>query len=108
MRRDQLEHAIRAACQIIGQPAVIVVGSQSILGTYPEDVLPPVATVSLEIDVLPVGESNDEVARLADILEGVAGELSPFEALHGFSLDGVDLSTCTLPEGWRDRKIGRG
>jgi hypothetical protein len=29
MRRDQLEHAIRTACQIIGRPEVIVVGSQS-------------------------------------------------------------------------------
>ncbi len=34
MRRDQLEHAIRTACQIIEQPEVIVVGSQAILGTY--------------------------------------------------------------------------
>jgi hypothetical protein len=33
MRRDQLEHAIRTACQIIDQQAVIVVGSQAILGT---------------------------------------------------------------------------
>jgi hypothetical protein len=30
MRRDQIEHAIRTACQIIGKPEVIVVGSQSI------------------------------------------------------------------------------
>jgi hypothetical protein len=30
MRRDQLEHAIRTACQIIGRPEVIVVGSPSI------------------------------------------------------------------------------
>lgn len=29
MRRDQLEHAIRTACQIIGQPAVVVVGSHA-------------------------------------------------------------------------------
>jgi hypothetical protein len=36
MRRDQLEHAIRTACQIIDQQAVIVVGSQAILGTYDE------------------------------------------------------------------------
>jgi hypothetical protein len=36
MRRDQLEHAIRTACQIIGKPEVIVVGSQSILGTFRE------------------------------------------------------------------------
>jgi hypothetical protein len=37
MRRDKLEHAIRAACQIIGRPEVIVVGPQSILGTFRED-----------------------------------------------------------------------
>ena len=40
MRRDQLEHAIRTACQIIGHEAVVVVGSQSILGSLP-DVRPP-------------------------------------------------------------------
>ena len=34
MRRDQLEHAIRTACQIIEQRAVVVVGSQAILGTF--------------------------------------------------------------------------
>lgn len=33
MRRDQLEHAIRVACQITQQSEVIVVGSQAILGT---------------------------------------------------------------------------
>jgi hypothetical protein len=46
MRRDQLEHAIRTACQIIGKPEVIVVGSQSILGTFREDQLPTDATAS--------------------------------------------------------------
>jgi hypothetical protein len=44
MRRDQLEHALRAACQIIGRPEVIVVGSQSILGTFRDDQLPPGGT----------------------------------------------------------------
>ena len=39
MRRDQLEHAIRTACQIIGHPAVIIVGSQAILGSFGEDEL---------------------------------------------------------------------
>jgi hypothetical protein len=33
MRRDQLEHAIRTACQIIDASEVIIVGSQAILGT---------------------------------------------------------------------------
>lgn len=105
MRRDQLEHAIRAACQIIEHPAVILVGSQSILGTYTEDQLPEAATMSIEIDVLPIADSNEETARLADLIEGVAGEWSPFEQQHGFSIDGVDLSTVILVDGWRDRLV---
>jgi hypothetical protein len=105
MRRDQLEDAIRTACQIIGAPAVIVVGSQAILGTYREDQLPAAATISIEIDVLPIAESNDETARLADLVEGVAGEFSPFEQTHGFSIDGVDRDTSALPAGWRERLV---
>lgn len=105
MRRDQLEHAIRTACQIIGQPAVIIVGSQAILGTYSETELPEAATMSIEVDVLPIAATNEETARLADVIEGVAGEWSPFEQQHGFSIDGVDLTTATLPAGWRDRLV---
>jgi hypothetical protein len=105
MRRDQLEHAIRTACQIIGRPEVIVLGSQAILGTYREDELPVRATMSAEVDILPIADSNEETAQLADLIEGVAGELSPFEELHGFSIDGVDLETAVLPEGWRGRLV---
>lgn len=50
MRREQLEHAIRAACQIIDASEVIVIGSQAILGTYREDELPVAATMSAEVD----------------------------------------------------------
>jgi hypothetical protein len=105
MRRDQLEHAIRAACQIIQRPEVIVVGSQAILASYDEERLPRAATMSQEIDILPIAEGNDETGRLADLIEGVAGEFSPFEELHGFSIDGVDLETSALPVGWRERLV---
>lgn len=105
MRRDQLEHAIRTACQIIGHPDVIVVGSQAILGSIVEGELPAAATMSMEVDILPIAADNDETARLADLIEGVAGEFSPFEDLHGFSIDGVDLQTSVLPPGWRDRLV---
>lgn len=105
MRRDQLEHAIRTACQIIQHAEVIVVGSQAILGTYEESQLPSAATMSIEVDILPMADTNEETARLADLIEGVAGELSTFEELHGFSIDGVDLGTAVLPEGWRERLV---
>jgi hypothetical protein len=84
---------------------VIIVGSQAILGTYTEDQLPFYATRSVEIDVLPIADNTGEIARLADEIEGAAGEFSPFEQLHGFSIDAVDLQTSALPDGWRDRLV---
>lgn len=105
MRRSQLEHAIRTACQIIEAPEVVVVGSQAILGTYSEEDLPTEATMSMEVDVLPIADDEDEVIRLGDLIEEVAGELSIFESAHGFSIDGVDMSTSAHAEGWRDRLV---
>lgn len=91
--------------QIIEAPAVIVVGSQAILGTYSEADLPAEATMSMEIDILPIADDKEEVIRLGDLIEGAAGELSAFEGTRGFSIDGVDLSTSALPEGWRERLV---
>jgi hypothetical protein len=87
MRRHQLEQAIRTACQIIQHSEVIVVGSQAILGTYDESQLPAAATMSIEVDILPIADTNADTARLADLIEGVAGEFSSFKELHGFSID---------------------
>jgi hypothetical protein len=61
--------------------------------------------MSAEIDILPIADDDAETARLADLLEGVAGEFCQFEELHGFSIDGVDLKTSALPAGWRDRLV---
>ena len=47
MRRDQLEHAIRTACQISERPEVIVVGSQAILGSFREDELLPTSALGM-------------------------------------------------------------
>ena len=35
MTRGELEHAIRAACDVAGDDEVFVFGSQAILGQYP-------------------------------------------------------------------------
>ena len=66
-----------------------MVGSQAILGSFHEDELPADATMSVEVDILPIANSNDETAHLADLI--FAGEFSTFEQPHGFSIDGVDL-----------------
>lgn len=53
----------------------------------------------------PWAATTARLRGFADLIEGVAGEWSPFEERHGFSIDGVDLETAVLPVGWRDRLI---
>lgn len=105
MNREEFGHSIRTACQIIGRDHIIVLGSQSIVGSFDPDDLPPVATLSREIDLLPDVADHDEIVRLSDMIEAVAGELSIYDATHGFYLDGVDDTTAILPAGWRDRLV---
>lgn len=47
--------------------------------------------MSMEIDILPIADDDEEAIRLGDLIEGVAGELSAFESAHGFSIDGVPV-----------------
>jgi hypothetical protein len=103
MNRQQLAHLLRAACQISGDPRVVVMGSQSILGTYDEDDLPPEATASIEADIAFLDDPDHEKA---DRVEGVIGELSLFHEEYGVYADGFRVQTAILPEGWQDRLVG--
>ena len=105
MNQEQLWHAIRASCSILATDDidhVIIIGSQSILGTYAEMDLPWVATMSQEVDILPPGATSVDTERMANMLSGVPGEWSMFDETHGFHLDGVNSTTAILPEGWQD------
>lgn len=99
MKREQLEHLIRAAGSVSGSRRLIVVGSQSILAQHPYDA-PPRATLSREADLIPI-----DVPDATDVISGVLGELSDFDQTFGYHADGVDLSTATLPEGWQTRLV---
>ena len=102
MRRDQLEHGIRAATDILQEGSVIIIGSQSVLGSVDDEDLPPQAMWSMEIDVLPI---DDPTETKADAVDGAIGEGSMFHETHGFYVQGVGQRTATLPAGWRDRLI---
>jgi hypothetical protein len=52
MRRSELEHIIRAAAAISNQYEIMVIGSQSILGSVAEP--PAVLVESMEADIYPV------------------------------------------------------
>ena len=102
MNRQQLEHIIRAAGDVLGTDAVIIVGSQAILATFPEFELPAAAISSLEADVLPYDDPDESKA---DLIDGVMGELSRFHETHGIFADGVSPATICAPSGWLDRLI---
>ncbi|HEX8110712.1 MAG TPA: DUF6036 family nucleotidyltransferase [Kofleriaceae bacterium] len=102
VNREQLAHVLRAASAIVDDHDILIIGSQSLLGSFDENVLPLEATASMEVD-LAYFDDPDEVK--ADRVDGAIGELSPFHELHGFYAQGVSVSTAVLPEGWRDRVV---
>jgi hypothetical protein len=99
MRRQDLDFILRIAER---GGDVLVIGSQSILGTYSETQLPHTVWASVEADVAFL---HDPDARLADMLDGAIGELSPFHMEHGFYGQGVEVKTATLPLGWEERTV---
>jgi hypothetical protein len=116
MRRKDLEHIIRAAGAIANVKEIIILGSQSILGQFPElgeiemnsesDVkleLPPSylnPCISAEADIMT--PANED---LADLVEGAIGEFSSFHDQFGYYAQAVDSSTSKLPKNWRSRLI---
>ena len=96
MNRAELEHAIRAACDLTSDTEVIVFGSQAILGQYPN--APEALRQSAEADVVPKNRPD-----LVDLVDAVLGEGSQFHRTHGFYVHGVPLETALLPTGWEDR-----
>ncbi|MGH8171860.1 MAG: DUF6036 family nucleotidyltransferase [Rhodanobacteraceae bacterium] len=99
MRRENLEHLIRAAGAISGSQRIVVIGSQAVLGQFPHTA-PERATLSMEADLLPI-----DAPATSELLTGTLGELSPFHNTFGYFGDGVSLRTATLPEGWQERLI---
>jgi hypothetical protein len=61
MTRDELEHAIRAACDVTDDDEAWVFGSQAILGQY-EDASEELR-MSVEVDIAPVNERAPESHR---------------------------------------------
>jgi len=63
--REQLAHVLRAASRIAEVRDVVVIGSQSVLGTFANEVLPEEVIGSIEVDVAflddPANEKSDKV-----------------------------------------------
>lgn len=98
MNRAQLEHVIRAAAILAEDDEIVVVGSQAILGQFPD--APAELRVSMEADVYPRNHEDR-----SDLIDGSIGEGSPFHVTFGYYAQGVDHTTAKLPRNWEERLV---
>jgi hypothetical protein len=96
--RADLEHLIRAAATIAQDDEIIVIGSQSLLGQFPD--APAELCVSVEADLWPKNRPER-----SDLVDGSIGEGSMFHETFGYYAQGVGEETAVLPAGWRDRLV---
>ena len=76
MTRTALEHVLRAAAAVANERDIVVIGSQEILGQFPDAPETPLA--SIEADVFP-----RDAPEKSDLIDGAIGELSPFHEAFG-------------------------
>jgi hypothetical protein len=98
MRRADLHHVIAAAAQIVGENEFVVVGSQSILGAYPD--APETLLRSQEADIYPRAAPHKAID-----IEGALGDGSPFHQTFGYYAHAVGPETAKAPLGWEHRLV---
>jgi Nucleotidyltransferase of unknown function (DUF6036) len=98
VNRAELEHAIRAACDVADETELWVFGSQSILGQHPD--ASEGLRFSMELDVDP-----KNYPERADRIDGALGEASQFHETFGFYVHGVSIESAILPDGWQSRAV---
>jgi hypothetical protein len=97
MKKQQVDHVLRAAGEITGDKRFIIIGSQSLHGKYPD--LPDEILLSAEVDLI---AKNDP--KKTESLNFI-GVYSRFHETHGYYADPVYESTATLPKGWKGRLV---
>lgn len=98
MTREDFEHVIRAAADAVGEDEFIVVGSQAVLGSFPD--APPSLLRSQDADLYPA--KNPGKAAQVD---GALGEGSMFHDTNGYYAHGVGPETAKAPAGWEARLV---
>lgn len=98
MRREELEHVVGAAANLVGEEAFVLIGSQAILGTVADP--PETLLRSMEVDLFP----RDSPEKAIQI-DGSLGDGSQFHATFGYYAHGVGPETAKAPRGWQDRLV---
>ncbi|HWJ34090.1 MAG TPA: DUF6036 family nucleotidyltransferase [Steroidobacteraceae bacterium] len=97
MKKQQVDHVLRAAGRITGEKQFIIIGSQSLHGKHPD--LADDIVRSAEVDLI----AKRDASRTEWL--NVIGQDSKFHEQFGYYADPVDETTATLPKGWKGRLV---
>jgi len=97
VKREELEHVIRAAADIVDDE-LVVIGSQAILAEHPN--APASLLRSVEVDLYPLNHPER-----ADDIDGAIGDGSRFHETYEYYAHGVGPETAVAPAGWRSRML---
>ena len=97
MKKQQVDHVLRAAGRITGEKQFVIIGSQSLHGKYPD--MADEIVMSAEVDLIAA-----KIPQLTELLNEI-GVDSLFHQNHGYYADPVDVTTAILPKGWRGRLV---
>jgi hypothetical protein len=97
MKKQQLDHVLRAAGRITGEKQFLIIGSQSLHGKFPD--LPDDIGRSAAVDLI--------AKRHVDRTEwlNAIGQDSQFHETFGYYADPVDEAVAILPKGWKGRLV---
>jgi len=97
MKKQQVDHVLRAAGRITGEKQFIIIGSQSLHGKHPD--LADDIVRSAEVDLI----AKRDASRTEWL--NVIGQDSESHDQFGYYADPVDETTATLPKGWKGRLV---
>lgn len=103
MKLAALQHLVRSACSLADDRTFLVLGSASLLASFPElgagdDLL----AATYDADLCP--EPFDELTGV--MLDEALGEHRAYYRRHGYHADILrDSILATLPSGWRQRLV---
>ena len=101
MKREKVEHILRAAGRVTGKKVFVLIGSAAIVAW--REMIPPELAISRDVDLF--AYDTPDVDEIADSLDGALGQASAFDQTFGYYCDGVGADTALLPTDWRDRAL---
>ena len=97
MKKQHVEHVLRAAAKMTGEKQFIVIGSQALHAKFPDAA--DEIVISFEVDL--IAKQNTDRTEWLNAL----GQDSQFHVTYGYYADPVDESTAVLPRGWKGRLV---